>query len=326
MRFSVSYFQSRTAGQLDRTIYCETIEQIQFAEALGFHSAWFNEQHFNDFGICPDPLTFAAHLAGVTKKIRLGTAVVVLSLHNPVVVAEHAALVDQLSEGRLDFGIGKGPAKLNYSAFGMEFEESEARFYEAHDLIKAAWAGEEFSYHGKYFNVENLRIVPRPFQTPHPPMWVASFGNPSSINFAAQNGYPVLSTFGGESLKKNMELYRSQYVGKSAPVMAVGRAIHVHQDGGQARSEMRGPARWYIDNNPGRRAPILSYDIALDDYFNNLGIIGSVEECKERIRSLQDDYHVNDLFCIFGLGGLSHEKIMTAMRLFAEKVMPDFAE
>ena len=326
MKFDVSFFQSKTAGQSERTIYCETIEQIQLAEALGFQAAWFNEQHFNDFGICSDPLTFAAHLAGVTQTIRLGTAVVVLSLHNPVVVAERAAFVDQLSEGRLDLGIGKGPAKLNYDAFGMEFSESEDRFYEAHDLIKAAWAQDEFSYQGKFFRADNVRIVPRPFQSPHPPLWVASFGNPSSVAFAARNGYPILSTFGGDSLKKNMDIYLSQYIGDSPPVIAVGRAIHIHQDGNRAKREMEGPARWYIDNNPGRRGPILSYDVALDDYFSNLGIIGSIEECIERIRSLQTEYHVNHLVCIFGLGGLAHEKIMTAMRLFAEKVMPEFAD
>lgn len=326
MKFSVSLFQSRTAGQSDRTIYCEAIEQIQLAETLGFHAAWFNEQHFNDFGVCPDPLTFAGYLAGVTRTIRLGTAVVVLSLHNPVVVAERAALVDQLSGGRLDLGIGKGPAKLKYSVFGMEFEESEARFYEAHDLIKTAWSKQDFSYHGRFFNADDIHIIPQPFQIPHPPLWVASFGSPSSISFAARNGYPVLSTFGGDNLKKNMEAYRSQYIGTGTPIMAVGRAIHLHQDRARAQREMEGPARWYIDNNPGRRAPILSYELALNDFYNNLGIIGSVDECIASIQLLKTEYGVDHLICIFGLGGLAHEKIIAAMRLFAERVMPEFAD
>lgn len=326
MKFSISLFQSRTNSQPDREIYCQAVEQIQLAEALGFHAAWFNEQHFNDFGVCPDPLGFATYLAGVTKTIRLGTAVVVLSLHNPVVIAERAAMVDQLSEGRLDFGIGKGPVKLDYGAFAMGFDESEARFYEAHDLLKTAWSTEEFTYHGKFFNAENIRIIPRPFQLPHPPMWVASFGNPSSIEFAARNGYPVISTFGGDGLKHNMALYRTQYTGTTAPVIAVGRAIHLHQDAEQARRDMLGPARWYVDNNPGRREPVLNYELALDDYFNKLGIIGSVEECTERIRVLHTEYNVDHLVCIFGLGGLAPDKIMTAMRLFAEKVMPEFAD
>ena len=160
MKFAISLFQSRTANQSERTIYCQSIEQTRLAESLGFHAVWFTEQHFNDFGVCPDPLTFAAHMAGKTKTIRLGTAVVLLSIHNPIVLAERAALVDQLSEGRLDLGIGKGHAKLNYDAFGITSEENEARLYEAHDLIKMAWVQEEFSYHGKFFNVEKVRLVP----------------------------------------------------------------------------------------------------------------------------------------------------------------------
>lgn len=325
MKFAISLFQSRTAGQSERTIYCQSLEQTKLAEALGFHAVWFTEQHFNDFGVCPDPLTFAAYMAGETKTIRLGTAVVLLSIHNPVVLAERAALVDQLSGGRLDLGIGKGHAKLNYSAFGITSEENEARLYEAHDLIKMAWTQEEFSYHGKFFNIEKVRIVPRPFQSPHPPLWVASFGNPSSISFAAQNGYPLLHSFSGDGFRKNIDLYQSEYSGTSAPIIAVARAVHLHEDGDQARREMNGPIRWFIDNNPSRPAQVLSYELAINQFIKNIGIIGSVDECIESIQVLQQEYQVEYLACIFGQGGLAHEKIMSAMRLFAEKVMPNFA-
>jgi alkanesulfonate monooxygenase SsuD/methylene tetrahydromethanopterin reductase-like flavin-dependent oxidoreductase (luciferase family) len=326
VKFAISLFQSRTAGQSERTIYSQSLEQTRLAEALGFHAVWLTEQHFNDFGVCPDPLTFSAHLAGITRTIRLGTAIVILSIHNPVVLAERAALVDQLSQGRLDLGIGKGHQRLNYGAFGMDIEENEARFLEAHDLIRAAWSGEEFSYHGKFFNMENIRLVPRPFQSPHPPLWVASFGNPSSIGFAARNGYPLLNSFSNEKLPANLELYRSQYEGTDAPVVGVARTIHVTQDGDQARREMLGPARWFVENNPSRPAQILSYELAVDQYLNNIGIVGSVEECVDQIRVLRDEYQVEYLACIFGQGGLPHEKIMAAMRLFAEKVMPEFAD
>jgi len=324
MKFSISLFQSRTNGQSERTIYSQSLEQIRLAEALGFHAAWFTEQHFNDFGVCPDPLTFSAHLAGATKTIRLGTAVVLLSIHNPVVLAERAALVDQLSEGRLDLGIGKGHSKLNYGAFGISSEENEARFYEAHDLMIAAWAGEEFSFHGKFFDVEKIRIVPRPFQSPHPPLWVASFGNPASIGFAARNAYPLLHSFSGDGLQKNLELYLSQYSGTAKPVIAIARAIHLDEDGDRARREMVEPTRWFIDNNPGRPAQILSYELAINQFLNTIGIVGSVEECIEQIRILQVEHGVEYMALIFGQGGLAHEKILAAMRLFAEKVMPEF--
>jgi alkanesulfonate monooxygenase SsuD/methylene tetrahydromethanopterin reductase-like flavin-dependent oxidoreductase (luciferase family) len=326
MKFAISLFQSRTGGQSERTIYCESLEQTRLAEALGFHAVWLTEQHFNDFGVCPDPLLFATHLAGATREIRLGTAVVLLSIHNPVVLAERAALLDQLSEGRLDLGIGKGHARLNFAAFGIQSDENEARFYEAHDLMKAAWTGEELSFHGRFYSAERIRLVPRPFQSPHPPLWVASFGHPNSIGFAARNGYPLIHSFSGDGFRKNMELYRSEYRGASTPTMAVARAVHLHADGEMARQEMAAPIRWFIDNNPSRPAHILSYELAVSEFIKNIGIIGSVEECIEGIRRLQQEHQVEYLACIFGQGGLEHQKILRAMRLFAEKVMPEFAD
>jgi alkanesulfonate monooxygenase SsuD/methylene tetrahydromethanopterin reductase-like flavin-dependent oxidoreductase (luciferase family) len=180
MIFSLAILLSQTDDQSARAVFREAVEQVQFAESLGFHAVWMTEQHFNRWGICPDPLTFAAHLAGVTTRIRLGTSVVVLSLHNPVVIAERAALLDQLSDGRLDFGIGKGHARHKYDAFGIDPAENEARFIEAHDLIVKAWTEEEFTFHGQFFHADNIKLSPRPAQQPHPPIWVATFGNPGA--------------------------------------------------------------------------------------------------------------------------------------------------
>lgn len=326
MKFAIGLLQSRTGTESDGSIFRQTVEQVRLAEALGFHSVWLTEQHFNNFGACPDPLTLLAHLAGLTKRIRLGTSVVVLSIHNPVSIAEQAALVDQLSEGRLELGIGKGHAKQNYKAFGMESNESEARFYEAHDLLKMAWSKDEFSYHGDFFDAENIRVIPRPFQSPHPPLWVATFGNPAMIQFAARNSYPLLHTFTGDSLKQNLEMYRTEYSGSESPSMSLSRMVYLHEDGDRAREEMRAPARWYIDNNPGRPEHIANYDMAVEEFMNKLGIIGSVEESVEYIRQLQAEHQIEYLMCIFGPGGLDPQKITASMRLFAEKVMPEFCD
>ncbi len=326
MKFAVGLLQSQTGSEPDGKIFRQAIEQVRMAEALGFHSAWFTEQHFNSFGVCPDPLTLVAHLAGVTKQIRLGTSVVVLSIHNPVSVAEQVAFVDQLSEGRLDLGIGKGHPRQKYTAFGAEAGENEARFYEAHDLLKKAWLNDEFSFQGQFFRAESIRVVPKPFQLPHPPLWVATFGNPDMIRFAAHNGYPLLHTFTGDSLKQNLELYRAEYSGTAAPAMNLIRMVYIERDGAAAREAMRGPARWYLDNNPGRPALIADYDQAIDDFIKRLGIIGSPDECIETIRGLREEHHIDFLACIFGPGGMAHENIMASMRLFAERVMPAFSD
>jgi alkanesulfonate monooxygenase SsuD/methylene tetrahydromethanopterin reductase-like flavin-dependent oxidoreductase (luciferase family) len=326
MKFAIGLLQSQTGAFPDGQILRQTVEQVCLAEALGFHSAWFTEQHFNTFGVCPDPLTLVAHLAGMTKRIRLGTSVVVLSIHNPISIAEQVAFVDQLSGGRLDLGIGKGHPRQNYKAFGVEAEKNEARFYEAHDLLKMAWSNEAFSFQGNFFVAEKIRIVPRPAQLPHPPLWVATFGNPDMIRFAAHNGYPLLHTFTGDSLKQNLELYRGEFSGPGAPAMNLIRMAYLEPDGEAARQTMRGPARWYLDNNPGRPALIADYDQAVHDFIHKLGIIGSPQECIETIRGLRAEHHIDYLACIFGPGGVPHEKIMASMRLFAEKVMPEFSD
>lgn len=324
MKFAIGLLQSRYAALADGLIFQQTIEQVQLAEALGFSSAWFTEQHFSDFGVCPDPLVLISYLAAVTKRIRLGSSVAVLSLHNPMLIAERAALVDHLSDGRLEFGIGKGHPRQDYTAFGMDASESEARFYEAHDFIRAAWSGELFSFHGKFFEAETIRSVPRPAQSPHPPIWVASFGNPAMLRFAAHQGYPLLHTFTGDALRNNLEIYRNEYRGLDVPDSILTRMVYVQEDGDRARAEMRGPAHWYIDNNPGRPAFIPNYDLAIEEFINRLGIIGSVDECIAKVRFLQEEHHISYLACIFGPGGVSHENIMASMRLFAEKVMPEF--
>jgi len=108
--------------------------------------------------------------------------------------------------------------------------------------------------------------------------------------------------------------------------MTLSRMIYVQENSDRAREDMREPARWYIDNNPGRPAQILSYDLAIDEFITKLGIIGSVAECRDRIQALRAEHHIEHLACIFGPGGVPHEKIMASMRLFAEKVVPEFAD
>jgi len=326
MKFAVGLLQSQTGASPDGRILGQAVEQVRLAEALGFHSAWLTEQHFNAFGVCPDPLTMLSHLAGVTQRIRLGTSVVVLSIHNPIAIAEQAALVDQLSGGRLELGIGKGHPKQNYQAFGVEAEDSAARFYEAHDVLKLAWSGEEFSFQGRFFSADKVRLVPLPLQSPHPPLWVATFGNPEMIRFAARHGYPLLHTFAGDSLGQNLDLYRQEYVGAGGPSLNLIRMVYLESDGALARERMRAPARWYLDHNPGRPPLIADYDKAVHEFIHRLGIIGSPQECIETIRCLRDEHSIDFLACIFGPGGVPHEKVMASMRLFAEKVMPEFAD
>lgn len=327
MKFSIALLQSQPGGKSEKLIFNETVAQVQLAEALGFHGVWLTEQHFNNFGICPDPLTFAAYLAGLTKTIRLGTGVVVLSVHNPVTVAERAAMVDQLSTGRLDLGIGKGHPHQNYSAFNIQPEENEKRFYEAHEILRNIWLGRrETEQQLKFFSGEDIRLVPNPWQSPHPPLWIATFGNPDVIRFAARNDYPLLLSSSTAGLEKNIDLYLSESAGNGIPRVNLSRMVYVCQDHAKAWEEMQSPARWYVDNNPGRPEKILSYDLAVNELIQKFGIVGSPSEVSEKIHALSEQFTIEYLTCVFGAGGVQPEKILTSMQLFAEKVIPEFTD
>ena len=150
-------------------IYGEALEQIQYAEELGFDSVWIAEHHSSRYGIFPSLIPILSYIAGQTKKIRLGTGVSVLPFHNPILLAEESAMVDVLSNGRLEFGVGRGSADYEYGNFKIDFDSRNDRFREVLDIILGLWTTENFTYHGEYYQVDGITIAPRPLQKPHPP-------------------------------------------------------------------------------------------------------------------------------------------------------------
>jgi alkanesulfonate monooxygenase SsuD/methylene tetrahydromethanopterin reductase-like flavin-dependent oxidoreductase (luciferase family) len=169
--------------------YDAYIDSVVEAEALGFYSSFLVEHHFSGMGQVSASLNLLSFLAAKTSTIRLGTAVVVLPWHNPVLVAEQAATLDLLSRGRFDFGVGKGYRHNEFNGFCIAIEESTERFEEAMEVIRKAWTTEgRFSHHGKRWHYEDIILEPSPVQHPHPPLWLAA-GRPESLRYAAQNNY-----------------------------------------------------------------------------------------------------------------------------------------
>src|SRR5229473_6749342 len=162
------------------------------AEALGFRSAFLVEHHFTGYGQVSATLNLLTWLGARTSTLRLGTAVIVLPWHNPVLLAEQAATLDLLSGGRLDFGIGKGYRYNEFTGFAIPLEEADARFEEALAIITKAWTSEQrFSHHGCFWTFNDIVVEPPPSQKPHPPFWMAA-GSPSSIRRVAERGYNLL--------------------------------------------------------------------------------------------------------------------------------------
>jgi probable F420-dependent oxidoreductase len=172
--------------------YASFIEYVTEADKLGFRQLFMVEHHFTGHGQVSASMTVLAYLAAKTRHIRLGTAVVVLPWHNPVLIAEQVATLDLLSGGRVDFGIGKGYRQREFDGFCIPVDEAGERFDEAMEVIRKAWTSEgRFSHHGKRWHYDNIVVEPEPVQRPHPPFWIGT-GNPETIRHAARDGYNLL--------------------------------------------------------------------------------------------------------------------------------------
>src|SRR6201993_4418180 len=204
MRFGLfgSAAARRGSGEFDSAEgYHDFIEYNVEAEALGFHSTFVVEHHFTGFGQVSATLNLLTWLGARTRTLRLGTAVIVLPWHNPVLLAEQAAMLDLMSGGRLDFGIGKGYRHTEFEGFCIPPDEAQVRFDEALEIILKAWTTHErFSHEGRFWRFKNVVIEPPPKQAPHPPLWTGA-GSPASIKRAAQRGHNlILDQFASTSM------------------------------------------------------------------------------------------------------------------------------
>jgi len=209
MRFGLFGGVARGGDQLgDSRSYEDFIDYVVEAERLGFEAVFLVEHHFTGNGQLSASLTFLSYLAGVTSKIRLGTAVTVMPWHNPVLLAEQAAIVDLVSKGRLDFGVGRGYRPNEFHGFCIAPEEAQARYEEGFEVLIRSWtSAERFSHSGKFWQYRDIVVEPQCLQSPHPPIWVAG-GSETTIRAAARRGQRLLlDQFGDADLTRQRVAY-----------------------------------------------------------------------------------------------------------------------
>ena len=175
------------------SLYADVVDQIAWAENIGFDDVWLTEHHFTDDGHAPSPLVQAAAIAMRTKKIRIGTAVLLLPLYHPVRVAEDGATVDILSNGRFELGVGIGYRVEEFTGLGISRKQRAGRVNEGLEIIRRLWEGETVTFHGKHFHIDGARLTPPPVQRPRPPIWVGGFG-PAAVRRAARLGDGYIGT------------------------------------------------------------------------------------------------------------------------------------
>ncbi|MGH7800123.1 MAG: LLM class flavin-dependent oxidoreductase [Thermodesulfobacteriota bacterium] len=192
MRFGIGYYslQSPPHNPIPhKQLYAEMLEQVSLAEELGFDSAWLTEHHFIDDGYCTSLLITAPAIAARTRKILIGTGVLLLPLHNPIKLAEDAAVVDIISGGRLILGLGLGYRQEKFDGFGVSLKDRKGCMEEGIEILKKSWKGEAFSFEGRHYEIKNLNVTPKPVQQPIP-IWIGAYQEPA-IRRVARLGVPL---------------------------------------------------------------------------------------------------------------------------------------
>lgn len=327
------------------------LEQMEYAEELGFDSVWLAEHHFSEYSMMSDAMLLASHVAARTRRVRIGVAVSVLPFHNPIRLAEQTAAVDCLSNGRLDHGVGRGYQPEEFRGFGISMAESRARFDECLEIMLKAWTQERFSHQGRFFQIPEISVYPRPLQQPYPPLLVASVSD-ETIRATAARELPMLTGqvfLPLEATGEKLRLYRRALAaGGTAPerlerltaASSFLRFVYVADTNRQAREEARTALMNYLRILTQSTLPPFAaalpegyadYDrraaertsLRFEALWEESLIFGDPDRCAEKIRQLQR-MGVGSLLCWMVFGGLEHHKVLHSMELFARYVMPQF--
>ena len=361
MKFSLLYEITNPKPWHERSeynVWHEAIQQVELADGLGFECAWAVEHHFlEELSACSAPEIFLTACAARTERIRLGHGVVLLPhvFNNPVRVAERAAALDIVSNGRLDFGTGRASSLIELEGFNAPLEETRQMWQEAVEIIPKMWMQDEFSFEGKYFSMPPRNVLPKPIQKPHPPMWMAC-SQSSSFEIAAKMGLGVLcfTAEEPEMLQERIDAYRrlqdqAEPVGATANQLIAGFTPMYCGDSMEDGVKVGGRgAAWYQTSfiskiqtgwkgrevagyERGRRAAEkIPENVEWDlDRYTRRGLtkggwcVGDVAHVRGQVARYRDQGFDHLLF-IVQTGLIPSEKIMASMERFAKDVMPEF--
>jgi alkanesulfonate monooxygenase SsuD/methylene tetrahydromethanopterin reductase-like flavin-dependent oxidoreductase (luciferase family) len=348
LEFGVFHEFQRPPGASEAEAFAQSFAVVDAAERRGLDVMWLAELHFApERSVLASPLILAAALAERTRRMKIGTAVQVLPLCHPLRLAEEDATVDQLSHGRLIFGVGRSGFPRTYEAYGVPYDESRERFAETLEIVKRAWSEDRFSYSGKYFRYDNVAVVPKPWQKPHPPIRIAA---------TSADTFPAIGALGHAAfvaarigtlsdLAPQVQSYREAY--EAAGHAGTGEIylrvpVYVAETERRAREEPEESIMQffrYIGERladsaslPGARAieqraeraqhlQTINYDEALREKM----IVGTPESVADRLMGLREELGLNGILAELNPGGLiPHGLVMNALRLLCEEVMPRF--
>ena len=328
-------------GNTQAESFDESFDQVMAAERLGFDTVWLAEHHFSpERAVLASPMIVASAICAKTERIRIGLAVQVLPLTNPLRVAEEAATVDHISKGRFEFGIGRSGLTRYYQGYNVQYEESRPRFLEALAIITKAWSQEQFSYAGQFNSYENVTVVPKPLQQPHPPITVA---------VAGEDTFPLIGSM-GHSIFVSMNTPREQLIDRLTAYTKSRKEAGIKDPGGisirvpvyvaetrdKAHSEPEESARHALayaaqelsQTAASAEAATRMHRMANTPYseiLSNRVLFGTPDDLVERLKNLQEELGINGIVmeCNYG-GRIPYAKVINSLRLLSEQVMPHF--
>lgn len=351
MKFGIFYVGGMRHTNYQQA-YNDFLKQAQYAEELGFDSIWLGEHHGSLYGTFPNPAVLAAAVARETTKIRIGIAISVLPFQNPVRIAEDWAMVDVISGGRVNFGVGRGYQPREFMIMRADQDKSREVFVEALDVILGLWNTDgPFSFHGEQFDFTDIQIFPKPIQQPIP-VWVAAV-SPSTFQMCAERGLQVLAQPGLQTLDK----VKAGIVDAARTLIAHGRdpatidfplfsVIHLADTPEIAYEEFAPTMEWYFGeiNKPGihpgqsahtpkgyeayaasgeRMKAKPTLDGAIE---SGIALVTNPEGARQRVAQMRDELGIKQFGCSFQTGGIPFPVAIQQMEIWASEVMPYFKD
>ena len=334
-------------GSTENEAFKESFSLVEQAEDLGVHSVWMAEYHFNPGRVLASPITILSAIAARTQNIRIGTAVLLLPLASPIRVAEEIATLDQISDGRVEFGVGRGTFPNVHEGFGVPFEESRGRFEEGMEIILKAWTTDTFSFEGEHFTLPEMSVNPKPYQQPYPPIRVG-VTSAESFPILGRMGYNILinpsRVFTLPELKPSIQAYREAWkaaghegegkVGLRIPIYLSHDARKAHEEPKDSALFSMGRLSERVGSYAGRVGTLGDWgaqaqrvrDMTYDDWVRDKVAYGTPEAVIEKLSSLGEQLGLDQVMFEINFGNLIPlENQANSLRLMMEEVAPNLA-
>ncbi len=337
-------------GRPDASVVHEHMAMGDLVEPLGFNSLFALEHHFTGYAMSPAPLQLLAYYAGRTKRIQLGTSVIVLPWHDPIRVAEQIALLDIMCGGRCLFGFGRGAASAEYEGFRIPMGEARPRFIEAAQIVQRALSQESFEFQGEYFQIPRTAIRPRPISHPERRFYGTAV-SPNSVEVMAKLGFSMLVIMQNEWPKAAADVHRFRELAAAQGYTPRPPMILTNVSVAESRAEAQERALEYLGRkwdsidahynfSDGHLATVKGYESyekigttyakmkdpsrrsKATEFYVSIQIVGTPDDCIQKLAELHRLTGLDHLITEFSFGGLPHEESELNMRLFADKVLP----